>query len=857
MIFPIATLVDLCRRYAWAVALLFVLLTGFCGWYATAHFRMNTDVNTLLSENLEWRQQEKEIEKSFPARNDLLVVVIDGQDAAQTEIAAATLAARMSERKDLFKTVRRPDVLPFFRQNGLLYLDQAKLADTIDSLMRAQPMLGALAADQSLRGLFRALNMMLMGFKQGAAKPEQFVPVLEKIAASAASVKNGQPVKLDWQSFLSGGAAPDPHGLRRFIMAQPVLDYAALSPGAAATSAVRMMAKESGFDRQPGLQVRLTGSVALNDEEFSSIADGMGIAALGSLILVGTLLILALKSLRIVVPILLTLGAGLVATTAFGIAAIGSLNLISVAFAVMFIGIAVDFGIQFGVRFRDQHFHHPELSEALSATARVIALPLALAAASTAAGFLAFTPTDYAGVAELGLIAGAGMIIALLCNITLLPALIAIFKPPAEQESVGFRWAAPLNGFLQRHRIAVIVAASGIAVACIGVTTQLRFDFDPLNLKDPKTESVATLFDLAKNLESTPYTAQILAPEQAQAEEIAARLRALPEVARVMTANSFVPEDQEPKLQMLRDTQMILTATLTPIDFAPPPRADDLVQATAQFAGMLGSVREQLPVAGELADILQPMQNDANQLFALQDALLSGLSPQLVMIRDLLAAQAVTSANLPPELLEDWVAPDGKTRIEIYPKDNPRDPENLLRFNHAIKTVFPGAGGTTISIAESGNTVVHAFVSAALTAMAVIAGLLLVSLRRIFDALAVLMPLVLAALLTLATSVLAHIPINFANIIGLPLLLGLGVSFAIYFVTYWRAGGDDFLQSSMARAVVFSASTTLVAFGSLALSAHKGTASMGIILTIALLYALFCTCFLLPALLRRVKPNIV
>ncbi|MGB4100650.1 MAG: MMPL family transporter [Alphaproteobacteria bacterium] len=854
MMHAVVALVDFCRRRAWLVVAAFLAASVFCGWFAASNFRMNTDVNTLLAEDLPWRQQEKAIEQAFPGRTDLLVVVIDGTNAVRTETAAAALFERMAARPDLFKSTRRPDALPFFRQNGLLFLEQAELADTVDRIMQAQPMLASLAADQSLRGLFKVFALVFEGIDRGEARPEQFLPAFHALTRAAQSVAAGHPEQLDWQALMNDGK-PDSRGLRRFILTQPKLDYGALSPGAAAGQAVRTMIRDLKLDAEPGLKVRLTGSVALNDEEFASVAEGMQAALLGSLILVGVLLFLALRSIRIVMPILLTLAVGLVMTTAFGIAAIGALNLISVAFAVMFIGIAVDFGIQFGVRFRDQFFHHPEHAAALQATARIIAQPLILAGVSTAAGFLAFTPTDYAGVAELGLIAGGGMIIALICNLMLLPALIAIAKPPPEREAVGFRWAAPLDTFLQHRRRGVMVVAALLALISIGIITQLRFDFDPLNLKDKKTESVATLFDLAKNLESTPYTAQILSKDITTADALAARIKELPEVARVMTLSSFVPDAQDSKLQILNDTRMILTATLTPTDFASPPRDTELLQATQYFLGALDKRRASLPVAGELADALRPIARNTDKIFALQNAALSGLSPQLITIRDLLMAQPVTLESLPAALRDDWMTADGRARIEIYPQGNPRDPETLLRFNQALKDIAPEVSGTTIAIAESGATVVTAFIKAALGAIAVITVLLLLSLRRIFDSLALLTPLVLAGLLTLATSVLLQIPINFANIIGLPLLLGLGVSFAIYFVTYWRSGGTSPLQSSMARAVTFSASTTLVAFGALAMSSHPGTASMGEILTIALLYSLLCTCFLLPALLGRYKQN--
>jgi uncharacterized protein len=845
----VATLVMGCRRWAVGVVLCFIVLTMGAVGFINGHFRMNTDVDGLLAADLPWRQQEKILAKAFPQRDDLLVIVVDGQNAAAAEDAAARLTEKLTQRPDLFRNVNRPDALPFFRQQGLLYLEQAELADVIDRLMQAQPLLGSLAADQSLRGLFGTFGLMLKGIETKAVSPEQFAPIFQKISTIARAQHAGKIEPLDWQTLLN--PAHESRQLRRFILTQPTLDYSALSPGHAATTAVRAMIQDLALPQT--VTLRLTGSVALNDEEFGSIADSMGWAGLASMLLVALLLGLALRSVRLVMPILLTLLVGLILTTAFGLALFGALNLISVAFAVMFIGIAVDFGIQFGVRFRDQHFLNPDRDAALQETAKIIARPLVLAALATALGFFAFTPTAYAGVAELGAIAGGGMIIALVCNLTLLPALLTLFRPPAEAEAVGFAWLRPMDDALVRNRRLVLMASLGLALVGAAVASQLRFDFDPLNLKDPKAESVATMFDLAKNLDTTPYTAQLLAKDLASADALAEVLRALPEVARVMSLSSFVPADQDVKLPLLNDARLMLLATLTPTDFASPPRGEDLVKATGDLIAALKAQQQIHPAIAELAEVLTPLQNDQAALFQLQESLIAGLPKQLLQIRDLLGAAPVTVAELPEALQRDWMTADGRARLEIYPKLPPREGDNLLRFNRAVQNVAPEVTGTTIAIVESGRTVVNAFIQAALFAIILIALLVFLTLRKVFDTLALMSPLVLAGILTLASCVVLQIPVNFANIIGLPLLLGLGVSFAIYFVTYWRDGGTAPLQSSMARAVVFSAATTLVAFGSLALSTHPGTASMGWILTIALVLTLLCNCFLLPALLSQDK----
>ena len=179
----------------------------------------------------------------------------------------------------------------------------------------------------------------------------------------------------------------------------------------------------------------------------------------------------------------------------------GSLNLLSIAFAVLFVGLGVDFGIQFSVRYRSERFKNDDLREALAEGARRSAVPLSLAAMATAAGFLCFLPTDYKGIAELGKIAGVGMLVAFLSSITALPALLTLLNPPGENEPLGYAFLAPVDRFLEDYRIPIIVGTLLIAIAGLPLLYFMKFDFNPINLRNPKVESIATFLDLRKDPE--------------------------------------------------------------------------------------------------------------------------------------------------------------------------------------------------------------------------------------------------------------------------------------------------------------------------------------------------------------------
>jgi hopanoid biosynthesis associated RND transporter like protein HpnN len=854
-------LVDYSRRYALSIVITAVLLSLAMSGFIATHIKINTDINQLLSDQLPWRQREKLMEIAFPQKTDNLIIVVDADTADKAELASQALATQLAAMKDKFTLVTRPDALSFFRNNGLLFMSKEELAGMLDQIAQAQPLLATVVSDPSLRGFFGTLGMMIQGAQRGDVSRAQIQAPLTAINETVRAALEGHDKLLDWQSMMPAMTTSEgAQQLRKYIITKPVLHYGDLQPGKIAQDAVRQAAYEIGLVPSAGVNVRMTGDVALNDEEFASVASGAGFATGLSALLVFGLLFLAMRTWRIVLPIAVTLCVGLVASTFFATIAVGSLNLISVAFAVMFIGIAVDFGIQFGVRYRDQHFQEPQHPKALLRTARVIAVPLAMAAGSTALGFLSFIPTDYRGVSELGLIAGVGMLIAFFLNITLLPALMTITKPPPEKAAIGYMALAPLNAYLQTHRTLLLRVITLIAIVGLAVASQVRFDFDPLDLKNPHTESVSTMFDAMQDPNSDAYAAQLLVPSQQVAEDMATKLGALPQVDHVMTLASFVPQDQGKKLAMIADAATLLTPSLA----MRPQRAptdEENMQAIRKIAGQLHGAGDKFPEAQYLATSLDKLVSHYTPglLSRVQDDIVGPMRSKMGEIGGMLQARPVSLTDIPEELKHDWVTPNGQWLLEVFPKrdasNNPRNLKTLTHFIDAVQKVAPDIAGPPVSIRESGKTIVTAFVHAGIYGVVSIAMLALLMLRKITEVFLMLAPLLIAGILTLATITVIGMPLNFANIIALPLLLSLGVSYSVYFVFYWRTGKRDMLQSSMARAILFSAGTVLVAFVSLCFSAHPGTRGMGVLLTIALVYSLFCTFLILPVLLGTARTD--
>lgn len=850
-----ADLVDWCRRHAGLVLAIGMVIAGLLGWVTFSRISIDTDTDRLLSEQLPWRQREIAFDKEFPQNSGLIAVVVDGSTPEQAELATAALTARLEKARDLFTSVVRPDGGPFFDRNGLLLLPVEDVQNLADSMIQSQGLIGSVAADPSLRGLTNTLSLALEGVKRGEADRSTIEPALSAIAGAVAeNLDPDKPVRpLSWQSMLTG-RQPSSTDLRRFIQVKPVLDFSSLTPGQAATDFIRKTATDLGLTPANGVTIRLTGDVPLNDEQFATVSEGLGLSMGVAIALVAGLLYWALRSVRMSLAIMLTLVVGLLGTAAVA-TLIGPLNLISVAFAILFVGIAVDFGIQFSVRYRAQRHRSHDFTQALRETGQLVGPALVLAAVAAASGFFSFLPTAYRGVSELGIIAGAGMVIAVFFNLTLLPALMSLFRLGPEPKPIGFSAMAGLDSFLVRRRRLVLGITIAASVGALALLTQLRFDFNPLNLMDPHVELVATMQQLMKDPNTTPNTIEILTPNLDAAKAMADKLSDLPEVEHAVTLASYIPENQDQKLAILHDAASLIGPTLDPPKTMPPP---DYPAMRAALTSAATALRAAAPAGAKdapetrLAALFEKVAASPGPVLErIQTVLLSGLTDQLRALRLTLSTTGVTMADLPPELVRSWVSPSGKARVEVFPKGNAADNAVLERFVKAVTTIVPDAVGTPVSIQNSSKTIVGAFETAGLLATLGITILLALALRSVHDVAIALAPLLLAALLTLATTVVIDMPLNFANIIALPLLLGIGVAFDIYFVMNWRAGRDKPLQSGTARAIIFSALTTTSAFGSLVLSSHPGTSEMGRLLSIEMFYTLVCVLLVMPALLGR------
>ena len=850
------------HRFAWPIAILAIVGAIAAGIYAARTVKINSDTADMLSAELDFRRLNIELRKTFPRQARDLVVVIDGVTPEQAERAAALMKEEIARRPDLFRSAFHPQGDPFFRRNGLLLLPVEELEETADRILAAQPFLGTVWQDRSIRGLADMLSLAVEKRTEegGESGLRGLGDALDRIAAVVLAEARNEPGTLSWMSLMFGPGSDRRSGTRQILLVEIALAFDRFRPGKQALGAIRGIAAAMPDEVREGVSVRLTGRPALRHDELQSVRTGMELAGALSFTLVVLLLLLCFRSIRLSIAALLTLVVGLVWTAAFAAATVGVLNLISVAFAVLFIGLCVDFGIHYGLRWCEAARRGLDRGAANALAASSVGPGLALAALAAGIGFLAFLPTDFQGLAELGFIAGGGMAIGFFATMTLLPAFIAVLDARPDGPGGGKRgFSETVARLVEGRARSVVVAAGVVLVATAAVSPTVRFDFDPLRLKDPESESVRTVMELVANGDGDAYALVHLAASLEAADAAAARLRTVPEVESARTLSSFIPKDQDDKLEIVEEVaELVGPAFLA--DRAPPPTRSKTVEALRGLKDKLDSLAasgrgEEARSAKRLAEALAgPIGADPppERLAGLSDRLLRNLPAAVGRLREALSAERVDASSIPAALRDRWVAADGRAKVEIHARAPiHEDRDALRRFVEAVRNEVPRAVGPPITVLEAGNTVVAAFVQATATAILAIALLLAVTLRSLRSVAIGFLPLVLAASITMAAMVATGLSFNHANVIVLPLLFGLGVANGIHLLARERREGaaSPAIRSSTPRAVLFSALTTAASFASLGISHHPGTASMGVLLTIALIGLLACSLTVLPGLM--------
>ena len=857
------------------VILLAILMTAMSLVYIANNLGVNTDTTDMLSTDVPFRANHERYKESFPQFEETMVLVLDAPTPEQVHSAAKRLALHLQQDTGNFHEAYYLGGDTFFEQNGLLYKSIPELERVSDYLAAAQPLIAKIAGEPTLNTFVSVLTEAVNELRTG--RELALEPVLAGVSATLNAQLTGTPRILSWQALLGGEIQKETY--QELVFSRPKLDYTQLFAAEQSIAAIRTAAHEVGFTADAAEKIRITGEAALAFDELNSAMHGAQDAGLLALAMVTIVLLNALRSAGAVLAVVLSLIIGLLLTAAFATAAVGHLNLISIAFAVLYIGLGVDYAIHFLLRLQEIKLSNPTASDSLHKVGGDMGQSLLICAITTAIGFYAFMPTSYRGVAELGLISGTGMIISLLVTLTLIPALQRFLPIPVKKSSLSIKSVNRLLNLPRHSRRLIIVVTIIAVVASVMALPRIKFDYNLLNLNNPHAESVQTFQELLKNTEESPWHITLIARNRQETEHIARRLADLPEVTKVVSILDLVPNDQAAKKILIEEMATIL-GPLSFAEITPGSQTPHTVEKQKEVlvklnAALIQFVKERPSHPAEisaralstsLTDLLTRLDkskaDDGSQneqlLHAVNHDLLSLLPGSIKRLQQALEAQTITQETLPVALSSQWYSHDGVYRLAVYPAENINDNDALRRFVRSVQQIVPSATGAPVISLEAGEAVVDAFIYAFSLALLGVVLALLILFRDVMSTLLTLTPLLLAALFTGASTVLLNMPFNFANIIALPLLLGIGIDSSMHLVHRNRNTGvvyENLLHTSTARAIFYSVLTTLVGFGNLIFSPHQGTASMGLLLTIGVVMTLICVFIVLPVLLQSSDRN--
>ncbi len=856
---------------AWLIRLIFqrsaiilmvaVALTACLTVHTVLTFKIDTDFARMVSNKVPFRQELNRFRQVFPQLSDGLLLVVEAKTPEKTGLVRDLLVKDLRQETEVFRSVFAPKGNDFFSRNGLLYRSPEELADMADNLATMQPFLGSLSQEMSIDNLFTVLAQM---FRADVAVLDQdrlklLLAELDRVIAKA---NIGETDWISWQKLIEGHLDNEVH--REFIIVCPRLKYSSLNPIKSALTRIeqakKLIAAGKGFE---DVSIHVTGKLALNVENLSSVRQGISLAVAASVGMVLVILVWGLKSGRLVIFSLITLLTGLDWTLGFAMLAIGRLNIISVTFGVLFVGLGIDYSIQFCLRYKELVTNGWDHIEAMRRTLEETGNTLLLCTLTTATGFYAFVPTAYSGASELGLIAGTGMFINLIANITVLPALIHLWPPCLTQKTTipqAFK-----TGFSQiPHRfprIILVLSAAGF-LGSLALLPKVSFDFNPLNLNNQDSQSVRTAKDLLKDSEASIWTISVLCDSIAEANRLEDRMKTLSVVEKTITLDDLVPADQAEKIRLIEEMAWFMPVIDPDIQIVEKPvqetvaAVDELRESLTKY--IQDASKDPVEVkslAGDIDTLMEELKKEdkADKIIdRLETTMLLPLKYLLIKLSRLMQAETFTAEQLPPEIKSRYIS-EGLYRVEVFPREDLNDLDALKSFVTKVKGIAPSATGTPVGIVGAGKIISKAFLQAFVIAVAAIAILLFFIRRRVGEVLLILAPLLVSLGLTASATVLFKIPFNFANIIVVPLLLGIGLDYGIHLVQRSRlepVQGATILQTSTARGVLFSALSTILSFSSLSFSAHHGTASTGIMLTMSVAIMIGCTLVMLPALLQ-------
>jgi uncharacterized protein len=886
-------------RHARPIVAVSLILSLFSIYYTQKNMKFLTGRDDLMPKNTQFHADYREYRQEFGDMEEI-VVVIESGDQEKAARFGELLHAKLSNDKKNFSDVFFPYGLRFFKQNGFLFMPLPELQALQENIVKAKPVLQALSASPSIQTLFVSLTGQIDSYLDSGprsghneANLASLTFMLDKLGKGFDGFGKSGQAAFSLEEFLmskgKGGeeSAFAKSGKMQILTVLPVKDATSFVPAEKAIKLLRGYIGElRGAKEFKDIKVGLTGTPVLEYEEMATSQRDITIATIISLVLTVILLLFAFRGVGNVFAAMVSLLIAL--ALSFGVATllIGHLNILSMVFAIMLVGIGIEYGIQVVLRYQEELGHGRSEFEAIKAGLEKNVWAITMAAATVACAFLTFIFTDFKGIAELGIIAGLGIAICVIVTFTVLPALLVIlvkYRKPGARHGVrgqkenlsGSLDAEPrVANFVTVKRIlfgypkVVIAVTVLLCLASIYPLVQIKFDYNLLNLQAKGLESVEYAYKLMKNSENSGYFAVVTASSAAEAAAKSRALEALPSVDHVVSLNSFVPDDQEQKLAVIQALQKDFA------DIKPVPYEEDLsvMELPTVFENFRNATerlktnleKENKPQVVEVQNFLNILdrffaslekEKDTGALGMLrefQGGMLASLPEKIGFLKESLNPARITTADIPQELRSRFVGKTGKYLLQVAPDKEIFEREPLKAFIDDVRKVDARATGEPVMVYESMTIMRDAYRGAFLYAFIAISVILLITFRSFKAAAIGLIPLIVGILLMVSGMWLAGINFNSANIIVMPLVLGIAVDSGIYIINRFRREGEtsvEVVSRSAGRGVIYNTFMIMASFGALMVAHHQGVFSIGAIMSMGMVACQIAFILVLPAVL--------
>lgn len=833
------------------LALCLVAALG-AGVLTATRLEFHSDRSDLVDPELDWNQRYADYRTRFPHWRDLIVVIEGDADDVRIDALARRAGAAVAALPEVESVVAgfAPDAGSprLFRA-----LPETEFEDRLAQLAALRRLAAAEHAGQALAA---ALQLAGTGGVPGG-------PDVAAILAPLLDALHGRAIDLSgvvaydaWTPLIS----PTGSGRQRLMLVATRVSEGGIDGEGAALAAVRATLAETIVGAEPAVSFGVTGVPALEaDETRQSVIDSTE-ASIAAFVLITLLMLVVFRGILVPLLVAASLLIGIALSFGWLVLAVGHLQLLSVTFTVILLGLGVDFALHLIARLELLRDSARDLPDAMEQVFRGVGPGLLTGALTTAAAFGSTAFTDFRGMAEMGIIAAGGIILCLVAVLCFLPAALAVTG--RWRRSVRARPGGTNGAFMsgrldwidRRPGAALVLAATGAAALSLP-GLGVRYDPDVLALQAPDVESVVWEHRLVADDDASVWSAVVLAPPDA-AGPICDRLRALPEVADVAAMGTILHADRVPRaVRVERQAR----EPVAPLPIAPGARP------------LLGLVDRILATEGLDAALATPLREArrayADATLAERDLRWERLNAAWAELRPGLRATAeaafepgpLGAEDLPPSLRRRWTAADGAWLLTAQPAVDPLNrpilaPERLGPFVEAIRTVAPSVLGPPVQILESTRLIVRAYLHAALWAITAILVLLVIDFRSIADALCALVPVTAGFGGMFGLMALGDVPLNFANIIVMPLIFGIGVDGGVHVVHRWRlepTGRPAGLSGGTGRGITLTLVTTMIGFGSMAvLAEHRGVRSLGYAMTAGLAVTMLACWLLLPPILR-------